>query len=438
MEWYWSLTLLMGMALGLMALGLPVALAFFGTNLFGAYIFFGGEAGLIQVVRNTIEALTKFSLAPVVIFVLMGEILFESGVAARAIDAVDRLISKVPGRLSVVAVVGGTVFSTLSGSTMANTVLLGNTLLPEMRKRGYSKGMAMGPILGTGGIAMLIPPSGLAVLLGSLSGISISKILIAGAIPGVLMAIIHFSYVIVRCWRNPSLAPVYDVPAMSWGERIRPTIIYVLPLFSLFVFVVGAIFTGVATPTESASLGAVGALIAALVYRSFSWRKLFVALRETGRISVMIFFIAGASLSFAQVLDFSGATLGLLQTIESMELEGIALVAGMVLLMIVLGCFIDPLSIMVITLPFFIPLAKAAGIDLIWLGVLMLLALEIGQTTPPFGVLLFCMKSVAPPEYSMRDIYAAVLPFVTLELILLMFLVAFPSVVTWLPELMQR
>ena len=437
MEWYWACGFLLGLVMTLMFLGVPVAIAFFGANIIGAITFLGGEAGLIQLERNMVEGLVRFALAPVAMFILMGEILFHTGIAFRAIDAIDKLIARVPGRLSLVAVAGGTVFSTLSGSSMANTALLGTTLMPEMRRRGYHRSMAMGPILGTGGIAMLLPPSSLAVLLGSLSGISIAGILIAGAIPGLIMAVVHFSYVMVRCTLNPSLAPTYDMPAMPVWERVRPVLIYVVPLLSLFGVVVGSILIGIATPTESASLGTIGAVIVAACYRSLTWRGLWTAITETGKLTVMIYFIIAASLTFSQILSFSGATSGLLSLMAQIEPTPITLLVSMMLLMLVMGCFMDPVSIMLITLPFFIPLAEQIHIDLIWFGVLMLLALEIGQTTPPFGMLLFVMRGVAPSDITMRHIYAAVAPFVLLEIGILAFLIAVPGAVTWLPDLMK-
>ncbi|MEM8797622.1 MAG: TRAP transporter large permease subunit, partial [Pseudomonadota bacterium] len=199
MEWYEALSLLIGTLLALMLLGLPVAFAFLAVNILGAFVFLGGGIGLDQLVRNTVASVSNFSLAPIPLFLLMGEILFQTGVAYSAINAVDRLISKVPGRLSIVSVLGGTVFSSLSGSTIANTAVLGSALLPDMLKRGYRPTIAMGPIMATGSIAMLIPPSALAVLLGSLAGISIAKLLLAGIIPGLLMAASFLVYIAVRC-----------------------------------------------------------------------------------------------------------------------------------------------------------------------------------------------------------------------------------------------
>ena len=221
-------------------------------------------------------------------------------------------------------------------------------------------------------------------------------------------------------------------------ERWGPFLKYVVPLLSLFGLVIGSILGGFATPSESAALGAVGALILSILYRSLSWENIVASLKESGEITVMILFIIGASLTFSQVLSFSGATQGLLATITDAELSPLWLVVAMLLIMLVLGCIMDPVSIMLICLPFFMPLADQAGLPLIWFGVLMLLALEIGQTTPPFGVLLFVMKGVAPPDVTMRDIYIAVTPFIILELALLASLVAWPGIIEWLPAMLAR
>ena len=237
MEWYEALILLIGCMLLLMAIGLPVALAFFGVNIVGAYLFLGGETGLLQLTRNSLASLASFTLAPIPLFLLMGEILFHTGIAFRAIDAVDKLILRIPGRLSIVTILGGTLFSSLSGSTLANTAVLGSVLLPDMLKRGYHPSIAMGPIMATGGIAMLIPPSALAVLLGSLAGVSITKLLIAGILPGLMMSVLHLGYVILRCYLNPNLAPVYEPENLSLWQRIWPFLKYVVPLFSIFILV---------------------------------------------------------------------------------------------------------------------------------------------------------------------------------------------------------
>ncbi len=434
MSWSLILAIFLCGQVALLLLGLPVAVAFFAVNIVGAFYFMGGYSGELQLVRNTVDAVANFVLSPIPMFILMGEVLFQTGVAQKAIGAVDRLIARVPGRLSLVAVAGGTVFAALSGSTMANTALLGSTLMPEMRRRGYHPSMAMGPILGTGGIAMLIPPSALAVLLASLGEIPVGDLLIAGILPGLMMATLFFGYVVIRCKLNPALAPSYDIGTLTWRERLVPVLTHVVPLFILFAIVVGSILAGIASPTESASLGAVGAVLACGVYGALSRESLSRALVETAKISAMIFFIVAAAITFSQILTFSGATSGLVRAVTSMKLSPGEMVVGMMLILLFLGCFLDQVSMMMITLPFFIPLAKAAHIDLVWLGLLMLILLEIAFTTPPFGMLLFVMKGVAPPETTMFQVYRAATPFILLELFAVAIIFFVPGVATWLPH----
>ena len=434
MSWSATLALLLGGYVFLMAIGLPVAFAFFGINLVGAFLFLGGEIGFHQLARNSMGALTNFILTPIPLFLLMGEILFETGVAVRAIDAIDKLIARVPGRLSIVSIIGGTLFSSLSGSTIANTAVLGSTLLPNMIQRNYHPTFAMGPIMAVGGIAMLIPPSALAVLLGSLAGISIAKLLIAGIVPGILMSVLFLVYVVGRSATNPSLAPAYDVAHLTLWQRWRPFLIYVVPLFSIFVVVVGSIFAGLATPTESSALGCIACLIIAIAYGSLTPRNLMNALQETAKIYAMVLFIIVASLTFSQILALSGATDGLLSLITGADLSKFTVVLGMLLILLFLGAFMDQVSMMLITLPLYMPMAETMGIDVVWLGVLILVSMEVSLLTPPFGILLYTMKGVAPREITLQQIWWAAAPFIGLELLVLALLVAFPVLALWLPS----
>lgn len=438
MEWQSAFALMLGGLFALMLIGFPVAFAFLAVNLLGAWIFLGGEAGLGQLVRNSVGAISSFSLTPIPLFVLMGEVLFHSGLAFRAIEAIERLISRVPGRLSVVAVLGGTTFATLSGSTIANTAMMGGTLLPEMLRRGYHPTLAMGPIMAVGGIAMLIPPSALAVMLGSLAGISIAQLLIGGILPGLLMAAGFLGYVMLRCRAHPDEAPADAGEAHKPGwARWWPFLRDVVPLLGIFVAVVGSMLAGWASPTESAAIGALASVVATIAYRMLTLRALHLALLETARISVIILFVLVASTTFAQLLSFSGATTGLLSLISRLELTPFVLVLGMLLILLVLGCVIDQISMMMITLPFFMPLALAAGVNPVWLGVMMLIAMEIGLLTPPFGLLLMVMQSVAPRGIRLQQIYAAAVPFLAIELAVLGLIIGVPWIAVGLPGLIR-
>jgi tripartite ATP-independent transporter DctM subunit len=408
MGWGEASILLFGGLIALMAVGLPVAFAFLAINIVGAFVFIGGDAGLVQVNRNAVQSVTAFALTPIPFFVLMGEVLFQSGVAMKAIDAFAVLIRRVPGRLSVIAIVAGTVFSAISGSTIATTALLGSLMLPTMLARGYEPKMAMGPIIGIGGVDMLIPPSALTVLLGSLAGISISGLLVAGIIPGLMMSAMFLAYIILRCYFNPSLAPVEELEeAPSLWERWRPFIVYVLPLLAIFGLVVRAMTAGWAAPTEAAALGAACTIVATVLYRSLTVAKLMKALLGTVAVSGVILFIILGATVFSQVLSFSGVVNGINGLITAQNLSATAVIIGMILILIFLGCFVDQVSMMLITLPFFMPLVVKLNIDPIWFGVIFLICMQLGLLHPPFGLLLFTMKGVAPPHITMNQIYLA-------------------------------
>src|SRR5215468_6080534 len=270
MSWQMAALLLLGGSTVLLFIGMPVAFSFIAINLVGAVLFLGGEPGILQLVRNSGAAVMNFSLTPIPLFILMGEVLFHTGLAVKVIDGVERLIRQVPGRLAVVAVVAGTVFSAISGSTIATTAMLGSLMLPVMLARGYHPAMATGPLMAIGAVDMLIPPSALTVLLGSLSGISISKLLIGGIVPGLILSVFFIVYIIVRVKMNPALAPRAAFTEYHGWEKFRPFFQYVLPLVSIFVVVVASMSAGWATPTESAAIGALFTILLAAAYRSLT------------------------------------------------------------------------------------------------------------------------------------------------------------------------
>ena len=436
MNWIEASIVMFGGLVALMSLGLSVAFGFLAINIVAALMFLGGEQGLSQLARNAVQSVTSFSLTPIPFFVLMGEVLFHSGVALKAIDAFSLLIRRVPGRLSVIAIVAGTVFSAISGSTIATTALLGSLMLPTMLERGYDKRLAMGPIMGIGGVDMLIPPSALAVLLGSLAGISISGILIGGIVPGLILSVLFVGYIILRATLDPSLAPEEKLEAGPAGlARWAPFLVHVLPLVLIFGMVVGAMTAGWATPTEAAALGASGTIIAAMLYRSLTWAALMKALTGTVAVSGIILFIIIGATTFSQVLSFSGATNGIVGLVSAQGLSATVILLGMMAILLFLGCFVDQVSMMLITLPFFMPLVQQLGVDPIWFGVLFLICMQLGLLTPPFGLLLFTMKGVAPPGITMNDVFQAALPYVWFGLLVLAVVFLFPPLATWLPGL---
>src|SRR5512138_1954110 len=238
MSWDAAAWLMLGGSTLLLFLGLPVAFSFLVINLLGAVLFLGGEPGLVQLARNSVSSVASFSLTPIPLFILMGEVLFHTGLAVKVIDGVERLIRQVPGRLAVVAVVAGTVFSAISGSTIATTAMLGSLMLPVMLSRGYHPTMATGPLMAIGAVDMLIPPSALTVLLGSLSGISISKLLIGGVVPGLMLSVAFVGYIVVRVLTKPELAPAATMERKTGWARYELLVLYVLPLTLIFVVVI--------------------------------------------------------------------------------------------------------------------------------------------------------------------------------------------------------
>jgi tripartite ATP-independent transporter DctM subunit len=436
MSWQLASLLLLGGSTVLLFIGLPVAFSFMAINIVGAILFLGGDAGLSQLLRNSAAAVINFSLTPIPLFVLMGEVLFHTGLALKVIDGIERLVRQVPGRLAVVAVVAGTVFSAISGSTIATTAMLGSLMLPVMLARGYNPVLATGPIMAIGAVDMLIPPSALTVLLGSLSGISISKLLIGGVVPGLMLSVAFVGYIIVRATANPALAPATVVEEKSGWARYELLVCYVLPLVSIFVVVIGAMSGGIATPTESAALGALATMALAGAYRSLSLDALFKALRGTVGISAMILFIILGATTFSQILSFSGATEGIVSNILGAGLTPFAILAGMMLLLIFLGIFVDQVSMMLITLPVFMPIVQRLDIDLIWFGVLYLICMQLGLLLPPHGLLLMTMKGVAPKEVTMAHIFRAVVPYVAMSLVLLIVIIMIPAIATWLPNVL--
>jgi len=434
MSWHLAALLLLGGSTVLLFIGMPVAFSFIAINLLGATLFLGGDPGLHQLVRNSSAAVVNFSLTPIPLFILMGEVLFHTGLAIKVIDGIERLIRQVPGRLAVVAVVAGTVFSAISGSTIATTAMLGSLMLPVMLARGYNPVMATGPIMAIGAVDMLIPPSALTVLLGSLSGISISKLLIGGVVPGLVLSVAFVGYIVMRVRADPSLAPPTPIEVRTGWARYDLLLRYVLPLVSIFVVVVGAMSGGFATPTESAALGAIATMGLAAAYGALSIAALSKALRGTVGISAMILFIILGATTFSQILSFSGATEGIVTTVFSGNLSPFAILTGMMLLLIFLGVFVDQVSMMLITLPVFMPIVARLGIDQVWFGILFLICMQLGLLLPPHGLLLMTMRGVAPPEVSMGHIFRAVTPYVIMSLVLLALLLLVPAIATWLPN----
>lgn len=422
----------------LIAIGMPVAFTFLFIMMIASLYLMGPAIGPYSTILSLFGSIGTFSLAPVPLFVLMGEVLLHSGLAVKSLDALSKILGKLPARLAILANVGGSLFGLLSGSTMASTAVLGSSLVPEMQRRGYSKAMSFGPVLASGGLAMIIPPSSLAVIYGTSAQIPIGRLLIAGLIPGMIMAINYTINILIRVKLNPALAPAYEFATVSFKEKMRLLFVDLIPL-SLIVFLVTGIFViGIATPTEAAAMGAMGTIAVTALYGRLNWEIFVKSLRGTVTITAMTLFIIGGSQIFSQLLSYTGLTQTIVSNLTALKLPPGGMLLIMMGIIIVLGTFMESVPIIMVTVPIFVPVAAALGFDQIWFGVIMLICLQIGMTTPPFGLLLFVMKGVAPEGTTMRDMYRSAFPFLISDCISITLVILFPWLALWLPNLLAK
>jgi tripartite ATP-independent transporter DctM subunit len=433
MEWQLNLVIIVGGLLAALMAGLPVFASFLLIDILGVLFFMGGVKGLSALPRSLLDSVGLFTLTPVPLFVIMGEVLFLSGLAAKSVAVLERILGRVPGRLSMVAVWGAALFDALTGSALGTCAMFGSLLVPEMSNRRYSKYMSMGPVMAGSMLAVVIPPSTLAVVLAAEAGLPVGKLLIAGFLPGLMLTALFALYILICCLINPSLAPKGAALAQESGSLLVDILKYLVPLSLIVLSVLGGIFSGLATPTEAAALGAVSSFVLAAAYGGLN-RKVFVdSVTRCLGVSTMIFMIVAFSVSFSQLLAFTGITQGIARAAAALPVSRDVLVALMLSILVLMGMMIDQISMIMIGVPIFMPIAVNLGCDPIWFGLLMLVAITVGLITPPFGLLLFIMKGVVPRGTTMMDVYKAAVPFFLLVLMGLGLIVVFPVIATWLP-----
>ncbi len=437
MEWWTYMLLFFGGLTVLLLTGLPVAFAFMLINVIGVYVFWGGEIGLQQLILSIDSSVSTFVLVPVPMFILMGSVMFHSGIAYKMLDVLDEWLGRIAGRLALLSVIAGALFATLTGVAMGSVAMLGSTLVPDMQRRGYSKSMSLGPILASGSLAIMIPPTALGVILASLGKIPVGKLLVGIILPGLILAGVYAAYIIIRCTLQPSLAPAYDVTPTPFGPRVLNTLRYVAPLISVIFIVIGTIFFGIATPTEAAGVGALLCFLLAAAYGKLTWAVTKKAVGSAVSISVMVLIILTGSAAFSQVLAFAGVTGSLTKLAVGLPVHPIVILILMQIVLVFLGMFIEQTSIVLVTIPIYMPIVSELGWDPVWFGAIMLLNLELATISPPFGMSLFVMKGIASPDTTMGDIYRAALPFVGLNLLVMAIMIFYPAVVLWLPSFMK-
>ena len=433
MEWWAALALIVGSLIAILLIGFPVAFAFLVVDII-FILYQQGFAGLEVLTQQFYTSLASFVLSPAPMFILMGEFMFHSNLANDTLDCLDRWLHRLPGRLSLLAAVSGTIFAATSGSTLANTAMLGTVLIPEMRKRGYSTFMSVGPIIGVGGLAMLIPPSTLAVIFASIAQISVGKVLMGGVIPGVMLGGIFCIFIILCAVIKPACAPKFHSEPTPLAVKVALTFKYLIPVGFIIFSVLGMIFLGLATPTEAAALGALATLIVDLVMGRLSWRMIRASMKGSLEVTAMIFMIVAASKTFSAVLGYTNATDAMVEVIKGVEMAPIVILIAMQLIVVFLGCLMDPVSIMMITLPIFMPIVTSLGFDPIWFAVIMLVNLEMSQMTPPFGILVFVMQGVTPKDVTYGNIVWASVPYMLFDVLVMALIMIWPAIAIWLPS----
>lgn len=435
MEWWGYLAVILGMLTVFFLSGLPIAFCFTLFNFIAVWMWMGGSEAFALLTVSAFSSIVSFPLVAVPLFVLMGELLFQSGVVSIVLDAVGKWIGGVRGSLSYVSVVAGTLFASMSGSAISGVAVLGSTLAPDMRRRGYSKELSLGPILGSGCLAMIIPPSVLAVLLGSLGQIPVGDLLISGIVPGLMLASAYALHIFLRLRFNPSLAPAESRLDISAGTRFR-ALLSVLPVLIITLSVWGVMLFGIATPSEAAAIGVLGSLLVMAIYRRVTWGAIKLALFDTVKISSMIFLIIISASAFSQILAYTGTSAQMVSFATTSGLPPWAILAGMMATMILLGTFLDELALLMISIPIYMPVVKVLAFDPVWFGLLMLLTLEIATISPPYGLALFVLKGVVP-DASMGDVWKASIAYMIISTLVLAIIFIFPGLATWLPGLMR-
>lgn len=363
MEWWCVFLIAFGSLLIFFISGVPIAFCFLGLDIIGLYLLFG-ERGMSLLTESMVESVATFTMSPLPMFIFLGEIFFQSRVVDIAFEAIDKWIGNVRARLHIVALIFATIYGAISGSGMAMAAVMGSGLLPDMLKRGYDKKLSLGVIMGGATLDPLIPPSIAAVLIASLANISIAKLLISGFGPGFMYAGMFILYVLLIVKIKPELAPIYT---SSSTPREKVLSIFKIVPFAIIIFLVlGLMMIGIATPTESAAIGAIAALILAACLGRIKFRMIKDSLLATVKVTAMMLLIMASSKAFSQILAISGATRSLVHLVSEIGLSPLALLIILQGIPLILGCFIDPTSIMMMTIPVYLPMVESAHFDPIW------------------------------------------------------------------------
>jgi tripartite ATP-independent transporter DctM subunit len=434
MEWYIILLFFFGSLMGLMMAGVNVFVAFLLVNLTVVTLLIG-DRGFGLFTNSVLDSLTTGSYATIPLFILMGEILFRSGSVDVLFDSIDRLVGRIRGRLYAVVILIATVFGALSGSAIAVTAMLGRSALPIMTNRGYSTRLSTSVILAGASLAPIIPPSLLAIIIGSMANVSISGLLIAGIVPGIMISTLIAIYVAVRITLDPTLAPENTENDGTAQDSAAGAVLKMMPFVVIIASVMGFIILGIATPGESAAIGVLGAIGVAAIYKRLSLNMVVESVSSATSLSVMILIIVASSTLFGQLLAFTGASRALVSWATELGLSPMVMFALMMALPLVLCMFIDQVAFLLLAVPLYDPIIGAMGFDPIWFWTIFLINLTIGGVSPPFGYTLFAFSGAAP-QIATATLFRASLPVVAIFTTAIILLAFFPQLTLWLPSKM--
>lgn len=409
-----------------------------GAIAFISTILLWGPSALIVAVLNTFETMTSESLMAIPLYVLMASILQKSAIIDALYEAMETWSARLNGGLAVGTIIICTILAAMTGVVGAAVAAMGILALPSMLSRGYHPPLALGAICAGGTLGILIPPSVITIVYAITAQISIGQMFAAGIVPGLILAGSYIAYILIRTWINPSLAPTPDdVEDLPLAEKLGKLKSLILPAF-VVLGVLGSIYTGIATPTEAAAVGVLGAALSAVVTRQLSFNMLSGAATETLRVTAMILWITIGARAFISVFVATGGADSILGFVEGFEASRWIVLGVMVLVLIFLGLFLDEIGIILLCVPVFLPIIIALDFDPLWFGVLFMITAQMAYITPPFGYTLFYLKGVLPDGIGIGQVYRGVIPFFLIQVVVLILFAVFPNLVTWLPETLSQ
>jgi len=421
--------------IALLMVGLPIGIGMALVGFCGIWVLKGSTVALNALFQLPYSAISSWLLSVIPMFILMGYIAFYAGFTRDAYDTAYKWVGRFPGGLAVATLIGAALFGACSGSSVAATAALGKVALPEMERHGYDRRLAAGTVAMGGTLDALIPPSILLVLYGVITEESIAKLLIAGILPGILSMVCFILLVIVRVLFQPGLAPRGE--RFSWGERFA-SLKGGVGIGIIFVSIIGGLYSGIFTPTEAGAVGACSCLLLSLGMKRMDWTTFQKVVYDSLKVFSSIFLIILGAYIFVRFLALTRLPVSFAEFVIALQVHRMWVYLGIVAVYLILGCFMDALGLLFLTVPFIFPAAVALGFDPIWFGIILVKMLEIGLITPPVGIQAYVLKGVAPPEITLDDIFRGFVPFFLVDLFVVIgLLTLFPQIATYLPSLMK-